>query len=331
MAMGVPPESEGKKVDVAPLMRKAGFSVEELSIVETEGMYPYKKKIEDNWAYYTAVGFERLKELLRQEGKKAETVAIVGIGSGVEGIAAAHVFKDEIKRLIITDVDEGISEGAMHNLRNAVPDKNLEMISLVGSFCEPIEKAGCKVDFVHGNIPNLPATGLEDLSRGAEKGTFLLSATYEGYHPPREFLGWALGAQFAYLKSAKKVLAPGGSVVTELGGRVPLGMFEKLFDSCGLGLQEVIVGFKEQTEALIDFEGYHRLEMEFGTSFEFYLYDESRALLEKNGIENPSFKITASEMKKLLEPYKISAGDAVAMHHKNIPVGHPVLLLRGSR
>ena len=322
-------ELRGRTVDITPLLDAAGIASSPISILETEGMYPYKEKVEDNWAYYTAAGMKRFKDVLELEHKKARSIGIVGICSGVEAIAIAKIFEADAKSLIVTDIDEGILKGTIYNLNHTITNRNLKLTPVVGSFCEPIEKAGYKVDFVHGNIPNLPATGSEDLSRGAEKGTFLISSTYEGYHPPREFLGWGMGAQYAYLKSAKRVLVHGGSVVTELGGRMPLRIVRDLFRACGLTLEEVIVGFKEQTEALIDFEGYHRLEREYGTTFEFYLHNESKKILEARGISNPSFAIGGEEVKNLLDPCKVSAGEAIRLYHKKIPVGHTVHLFRG--
>ncbi len=320
---------QGKVVDVTPLFEQAGIDTGIIKIIETPGMYPYKEKIEDNWAYFTAVGLKRLKDLLDKEGVTVRDVGIIGICSGVEGIAVYYVFKNQLRRLIVTDIDAEILNGTIINLRSAIKDVSVELIPIVGSFCEPIEQSGFYVDFVHGNIPNLPSTGTEDLSKGAEKGTFLPSCLYEGYNPPLEFVRWALGAQFAYLESAKKVLKKSGSVVTELGGRMPLDIVHDMFRECGFMLQEVIVGFKEQTEALIDFMGYHRIEKEYGVTFEFYVYDESQNVLTKQGLSNPTHEATGDEIKKLLDNYKVSAGEAAELYHKDVAVGHTVHLFRG--
>ncbi len=317
-----------KTVDITPLFKQAGIDVPSLSIIETPGMYPYKEKVEDNWAYYTAVGCKRLKEIFASEGKTIRNIGIIGICSGVEGIAIVQIFRSELRRLIVTDVDDEILEGTIKNIGRDSPS-SLELIPLVGSFCEPIEEAGYHVDFVHGNIPNLPSTGKEDLTRGAEKGTFLPSSLYEGYEPPKKFVRWAMSAQFAYLQSAEKILKAGDSVITELGGRMPLSLVKELFDETGYELQEIIVGFKEQTEALIDFEGYHRLEQECDVTFEFYLFNESQKILKEHHSINPSHDMTGEQVKNWLAPYKISAGQALECYHQGIPVGHMVHLFRG--
>ncbi len=320
---------KGRTVDITPLLRKAKLTTEHIAILETEGMYPYKEKIEDNWAYYTAVACKEFKNICVKEGKVIKDAAIVGIGSGVEAIALVHVFKDQLKRVIVTDIDAEILKGTIFNLTHSLENSDITFFPLVGYFCEPLEKENMLVDFVHANIPNLPASDEEDLTKGAEKGTFLKSELYEKYRPPEKFIRWALAAQYAYLQSAKKLTREGGSILTELGGRIPLELVEQLFDACGLTLQEVLVGFKEQTEALIDFIGYSKIEKEFGVSFDFYLYKESKSILEEHKINNPTTQTSGMNIKKLLEEYKISATKALELYKRGISIGHTVHVFRG--
>lgn len=320
---------EGKTVDITPLFKAAHIPTPRLTITETAGMYPYKQKVEENWAYFTGVGMKRLKSILDAEGKKVRDIGIVGICSGVEGIAVAYIFSPQLENLIVTDIDKEILQGTVINLKNSTQQFDFEVTPLIGSFCEPIEEIGRMVDLVHANVPNLPSRGDEDLTKGAEKGTFLPPSLYEWYQPPEKYLGWAMGAQYAYLASAKKVVRDGGTIITELGGRMPIPIVRELFHELNLELQEVIVGFKEQTEALIDFTGYHTLEREYGNRFEFYLYNESKKILQENRIENPTSIISAEEYKQLLEPFTVSAGEAIELYTAGIPVGHTVHLFRG--
>src|ERR1051326_8587815 len=118
--MQIPETLEGRTVDIAPLLARAGLGSSPVSIVETDGMYPYKPEIEDNWAYYTAVGMKHLKTLLEKEGRTPETIGIVGICSGVEAIAVARIFERDVKELIVTDIDAGILEGTIYNLGRTI-------------------------------------------------------------------------------------------------------------------------------------------------------------------------------------------------------------------
>ena len=291
-----------KTVNITPLFKACQIPTGTLCITETSGMYPYKDRIEDNWAYFTAMGCKRLKKLFEQEQKVIKDIGIVGICSGVEAIAIAHLFASAAKRLVVTDIDDEILEGTIRNLTETSQRFGMEIIPQVGLFCEPMEELDFKLDFIHANIPNLPTAGDEDLSKGDEKGSFAPPDYYEKYNPSHDFIQWALPAQYAYLQSAKKVLKPGGSVIAEVGGRMPFHILEKLFEDCDLKLEELVVGFKRQTEAEINFNGYHRNEAEFGVSFEYYRYGESVVVLEKAGFENPTYKLSGHEVKELLEP-----------------------------
>jgi len=320
-----------KKVNIKPLFEMAGLEVEEIEIVETLEMYPYKDIVEDNWAYYTICGCKELKKKINAEGKKVEDIGIIGICSGVEGIGIVHVFSDTIKSLTVTDIDEEIIKGTLKNLKATTNRFNYYIKGLVGLFCEPFQENKIKLDLVHGNIPNLPTTGDENLSDGDQKGSFAPSNYYVKYNPPQIFVDWALPAQCAYLKSAYSVLRDGGSVIMELGGRVPFVVIKDLFDQCGFKVEELVVGFKRQTEAEINFVGYHRNEIQYGVSFDYYLYEESHNLLASKQIKNPTNQYKAEEIKKMLGQYRVSAGEAIELYKKNIEVGHIVHLLRGTK
>ncbi len=318
-----------KKIDLSRFLEQAGLVEEHVEIIETPGMYPHKEKVEENWSYYTGWGFRQLKEQFESEGKRITDLAIIGIGSGVEGILAAKFFKPDVHNLIVTDIDSEVVDGAVRNIKNSLHDMNIKVTPLIGSYCEPLERSHLTVDVVYGNIPNLPSTKEADLSLGAEKGTFVPTMLYHRYNPPQKYTDWALGSQFAYLQSAKKVLRRGGSVVSALGGRVPLDVVRELFADCELQLVEVTTGFKEQTEALIDFQGYHLLEREGSVSFEFYLYEQAGDLMKQKGIVNPSSHISGEALKTLLEPFKVSAGKALELYEQKVPIGHTVHLFRG--
>ena len=301
-------------------------------------MYEHKEETLKNWSYFSGWGFKHLNRILKREGHPLSSMAIIGIGSGVEGILAGKISQPYLEELVITDIDDGVASGAFRNIK-AVISPNIYVQPLKGSFCQPISETIClptskniyglKVDLVYGNIPNLPALSDMDLSKGAEKGTFVPPQLYDCYNPPSKFKAWGLAAQYAFLQSAKSVLRPGGSIVTALGGRMPIKIVEELFEVCELEFEDVIVGFKEQTEAKIDFEGYHRLEKENGVSFEFYLYQEVIDFLRDKGISNPSDGISGRILKSMLRPYMVSAGAALKLYERNIPVGHTVHLFRG--
>ena len=125
---------QSNMVNISALFQACGIKTEDVYILETEGMYPYKQVVEENWAYYTAKALQRLKFLLDKEGKKIETAGIVGICSGVEGIALARVFQETLKSMIVTDIDEEILQGTLQNLKAAT--QGVTILPKVGLFCE---------------------------------------------------------------------------------------------------------------------------------------------------------------------------------------------------
>lgn len=314
-----------KLVDISSLLSALEISEDFVGIKEIPGMYPHKPVLRENWTYYSGYSFIYLREELAAENRSPASIALVGIGSGVEGIIAGKVFCDSLKQLIITDVSQEIVAGAVDNIRSVIPE-HIEIIPLVGLYCEPLVAAGLTVDLVYGNIPNLPAIG-RDLSRWPERGAFIPSALFEKYNPDPKFIKWALGSQFAFLESAKEVIGVGGSVITALGGRVPWAIIEDLFSHSGLKLEEVVTGFKKQDEAMINFQGYYCLEKEFGVEFEFYPLEGMNQLFRKQKWHNPD-AISGARIKELLAGHNISANDALGSFG-NLPIGHTVHILRG--
>ena len=69
-------------------------------------------------------------------------------------------------------------------------------------------------------------------------------------------------------------------------------------------MQEVLVGFKEQTEALIDYIGYYEYEKKYGrthrVAFDFYHLEECQELMTKKNINNPTIETTSIELKNSL-------------------------------
>ncbi len=321
-----------KIVDLTNFFAECGLSAN-IQIQEEENMYPFDPNAKSNWVYFTLVGHQRLKEILDQEGRLPKVVACIAAGSGVEVIGMNLIFPD-LNRLFFTDVDGVVVNGARYNLLKNWWQRPAGFIytSLDGLFCEPLKIGNCfkKFDLIHGNVPNLVCSNDKDLSSGDDRGTFIEQNSLIHYDIPEKYLKWGLGANYAYLRGAKDSLAIGGSVVTVLGGRFPLGLVNDLFMDCGLTLMpEFSVGFKYQTQPEPNYVGYAELESKYGVEFDFFGFDEAVKLLEKEGINNPSFKHSGEEIKNLLGKYQVSAKRALKMHNLGKKCGHTVHMFRG--
>ena len=287
-------------------------------------MYPFNPDFKANWIYFTFTGYQFLKSKLT---KLPERIACVAAGSGIEAIGMVKIFPDA-KSITITDIDKEVVSNAFLNVKNALP--NFNVIPRIGSLCSPLLGDPYKFDLIHGNVPNLICDDGKDLSSGSDKGTFVKESLLTDI--PEEYLKWALGTQYIFLKGAYNVLRKNGSIITIVGGRFPLEIVEKLFSDCNLKLApEFSVGFKWQTQPEPDYLGYAELEGKYGIEFDFFLYEEALEILKQNGIENPTPSYTGNEVKDILADVLVSAKEALELHGKGIKCGHTVHMFRGVR
>jgi len=103
-----------------------------------------------------------------------------------------------------------------------------------------------------------------------------------------------------------------------------------MFESLGYQFNEVLCGFKFQTEADLVIPGYAKYENQ-AVTFDFYLYHEAVEVLKKNSIPNPSFELDSKDFKKILEPFRLTAHEALVEIGKQNPVGHICYVIEGSR
>lgn len=318
------------RISIERLMLACGLSSVVREIDQSPAAYPVKDSVEENWSFFSILALRKLAVVRRRRSFGSGTVAIVGIGSGVEGIAAVEIFGGSAQRLVITDVAAPVVRLAAENILPSVSRTKMQLRALVGSLCEPLSRAAFAPDVICGNIPNLPVPAGVSLDFGEERGTFHDPADVRHAAVPVELERWALSAQLAFLESAGRVLAPNGCVVAMLGGRMPWDVIEGLFDYAGFALTELITGYKVQSEALIDFEGYARFEERFGVTFEFYRSSWVWEQLRSIGQANP-LQMGGRELKRLLAPAKVSATEAVTLHAQGIAIGHTVHALCGAR
>ena len=315
-------------IDLTNFFRYCGIDCSGISIKEKTGMYPFNPDPEANWIFYAFAGYLYLKEKKLIDLPKK--VACVAVGSGAEAIGLKKIFPD-LASITITDIDSEVVFGAFTNVENATPESIGNVIPLVGSLCDPLVKLGFKFDLIHGNVPNLVCSDERDLSLGDDKGTFIKTGILTE-SIPKEYLEWALGTQYLFLKGGSSLLGKNGSIITMMGGRFRLSILEKLFSDCGLRLEpEFSTGFKFQTQPEPDYEGYAKLEEEHGVSFDFFRYFDSKKLLIQEGIGNPTHDYSGQQIKDLLKDFRVSSSEALELHKKGIVCGHTIHMFRGTK
>lgn len=312
----------GLMTDVKGLFQAVGIDVGGSVLVrQAWGSYEYDPVPENNWLFVALKGFQELQRRLEQEGKSCSHFATVGTGPGIDAIGAAHIFKPD--RVSAADIDGGLMGLVERNFaRNAYLSKREGIMTSTGHlFAGLLPEGLSKVfDVAYGNLPNIPGSQLE-LSRPMARATFIDKGLSEDC--PAELDKYLLALQYHFLLEAKRGLVDGGSAVIALGGRVPYGVIERLFESAGLKLEELCTSLKIQTQAKDVIGGYARSEVENGVDFTFYCHDEIAWLPElEQGL-------SGKDLKTALTPFALTANEALGYMKAGRKVAHLVHILRG--
>ncbi|HIH43225.1 TPA: hypothetical protein HA246_06285 [Candidatus Woesearchaeota archaeon] len=305
----------------------------ELRVIETDHTYPVKDDIWSNWYTFGLRAFERLRDELKQEGRPITSFATTGTSNGIDAIAASLVFEN-LQEVALIDLDERVVPVAKQNYLRYFSGKNVS--AFAGSLLEPLVEKGITADLIYANLPILPNGG--DLIQGYrrssryEKGLFAQAKTEDWIK------NYLLEPYYALLLQAKDVLTPRGSVICSIGGRIPYSVIEQVIEKAGFKTQKLLTGFKVQTEPWEVLPGCADAEKD-GVTFDFYRYDEAVAALRNHRLssgkilEEPFMDLNKEELKKIIEPYKITAKQAHEMYLKNnyAKIGHVVHIVRAMK
>lgn len=302
----------------------------ELRITETDHTYPVKDDIWANWYAFGLRAFERLRDVLGQEGKTVESFATIGTSNGIDAIAASLVFQD-LQQVVLTDLDERVVPVAKENFKRYFKSK--KVTALTGSLLEPLIEQRIAVNLVYANLPILPNGG--DLNQGYRRASRYEKKLFAESKTEDWIKKYLLEPYYALLLQAKDVLTPRGSVICSIGGRIPYPVIEQVIEKAGFKSQELLTGFKVQTEPWEVLPGCADAEKD-GVTFDFYSYDEAVAALRSfrlgsgRNLEEPFIDIDKEELRKIIEPYKITAKQAHKMYLKNnyATIGHVVYIVR---
>lgn len=303
-------------IDVSGLFEGLGLEAP-IAIQFNQHTYEYDAEPKNNWLYFALKGFEALKQKCQWEQKPISTFASIGTGSGLDAIGAYHIFEPET--VLISDIHPEVISLAAENVRQYVP--RASVIALQGSLCEPLRQIDCRADVIYANLPLIPFSG-QELLEGMNTSSF---ASPEALRKaPKLYDEHLLGMIYAFLQEARHSLQPGGSVVVNLGGRMPVDIVEQLFEECGYAYSELYHGFKIQTQHLEVIPGFSLAERQYGVEFDYYAYEKAKGLLERHSPFG-----CAQEMKSYLSPCRASASQAWERCQQGEQFGHLVQVIRG--
>lgn len=275
---------------------------------------------ENNWLYPAFRGFEVLQRNLAQQGKNVHTFATIGTGAGWDAVGAYHIFKPE--RLVATDYHPKVLPIAHRNIRGNVPT-NIEVLTLTGDLCAPLREEGVLADVIYANLPLLPDDP-EKVMQNMRSSTFV---AWERIHAaPEDYRRHRLAMKYHFLLDAASSLTQGGSVVINLGGRVPVELVQQMFTDCGYTYEELFTMLKIQSQPEEVLPGFAQAERETGVTFDYYRLSAAKASLQEH-----TPPLSAADLKAYLLPHHVSATQAQALHEQGEEIGHIVQVIRGQR
>lgn len=296
----------------------------EIRIRVTEHTYLPAGETREGWFPNIARGLLRLAERSAQEGRPLQSYASVGIGPGLDAIAAVEALG--VRRLALMDLHQDVVDSAKENvLRNCPSIKPDDVCAFVSDLCTEMRRRDLRSDVLYENLPNIPADDV-DLSAGVTAASFFRRAP--SLTIPNVYARHRLALHYRFLTQARECLTDTGVVVCCIGGRVPLRIVEEMFVETGYSPDVLNFEMVRQFEAAGVVGGFAQAERQERLMFRFYPYREGRAALEE--IRSRNGHSIASVMEDAaLQRLSISAVEAEARLAAGEDIGHLGVVWRG--
>lgn len=306
-------------LDSAPARLK-----ETLDILVTEHAFlPNADEVLRDWV--ATIATPAFKLLRRQKGAQAAFCSI-GTGTGLDALAAIETLG--ATRIGVTDVHADVVAAAADNIRKNLRDPDgIVLEAGFGDLLEPLRPRDGgeppRYDLIYENLPNIPV---------ADAGEAAVARKSASHIPPRKeavpesMRRNLLTLHYIALLKAKTFLNPGGAVLSLVGGRIPLDVFQKMGQLAGYRSEIFTYGWKIQTNAE-EIIGDHLRQQEEGAGpYHFYRADRLAAAFAGIGLETSGRDAHAIE--RQLAPDELSPAQALAAWRKGEVIGHTVVALR---
>lgn len=295
--------------------------VRSMAIALTEHCFlPRLDDLQADWVASVAVPAFRLIAAARGPDQRRAFCSI-GSGSGLDALAAAEIL--EATRIGVTDVHEDVVWAARHNIQaNLVPGRDVEILSGTGDLLSPLQDHRARFDVIYENLPNVP------LARDADMEQERVSS---GFFPPRpepipdSVRDSLLSLHYVALLQARDFLAPGGVVLSMLGGRVPLQGILDMARQAGYRGDFLTYGWKIQAQAEGIVDGYADWQRHGLGPFHFYRFDDLERVFA--GIDPVTAASRALDIERALLPFSIDAADAADVVARGEKIGHTYVVL----
>jgi hypothetical protein len=263
-----------------------------------------------------------MRSLRFRDGVRVRDIAVIGTGGGLDTIGISHLFVPE--RIVASDIHARALEAARWNIaRYAHPAPRCEVRLSDLFHAYPAES---RFDLIYENLPNVPDG--DELFDGIRAASCYRPAAYRSDPVADRYL---LTLHYNCLIEALPHLSPGGRVVCMIGGRVPWNAIADVFARAGYTSTVLHFGIKTQTEPAVVLDGYARAERNGSDPFIYYHPAEACAgILDRHAASVSDGPDRAGILNARLEPYRVSAREALRLHEAGEHVCHSVYAVEGA-
>ncbi|MDR1462311.1 MAG: hypothetical protein LBI68_04130 [Azoarcus sp.] len=306
------------KLDDAPARLKNTLDIR----VTEHAFLPSIDDILSDWV--ATIATPAFKLINRLQGPQTSFCSI-GTGVGLDALAAIETLG--ATRIGITDVHQDVVAAAADNIRNNLktPD-NITIEAGHGDLLEPLAPNGAtppRYDLIYENLPNIPIADAEEAATARKSA---------GHIPPRKenvpplMRRNLLALHTIALQKAKPFLAPGGTVLSLLGGRIPLEIFREMGRLTGYHAEIFTYGWKIQTDPEEIIGGHLKQQQEGFGPYHFYRASRLAEVFANLSLEESGANAHAIEHR--LTPDALSPKEALAAWQQGETIGHTVVALR---
>ncbi|CAH2598795.1 Class I SAM-dependent methyltransferase [Rhodovastum atsumiense] len=281
----------------------------------------YEPRPDDPLADWVATVAVPAFKALRALAGPAAACASIGTGSGLDMLAAIEILG--ARRVGITDLHEDVVAAAAANIAgNLAPGHAVTIEAGTGDLLAPLRPQG-GYDMIYENLPNTPLRGSSTLETDRTSSKHLAPRP-EQLPPLVETQLLAL--HYLALRQVVPVLAPGGSVLSTIGARVPLGVLLEMAALAGHAAEVLIYTWKHQADPEEMIGGYAAWQQDGLGPFHFY----PAAVLREAFADDPpaAAGARALDLEAQLAPHRLDAPAALAALRAGETLAHTVAVLR---
>ncbi|MDR1854410.1 MAG: hypothetical protein LBR05_05830 [Azoarcus sp.] len=302
------------KLDAAPQRLLSTLDVQ----VTEHAFLPSVDDVLADWV--ATIATPAFKLIRRTQGAQARFCSI-GTGTGLDALAAIETLAPAT--VAVTDVHEDVVAAARANiLRNLRQPDSIALHAGFGDLLEPLDPA-LRFDLIYENLPNIPVADAEDAT-AARKSSFNVPPRKEAV--PDLLRRNLLALHYVALVNARSRLAPGGAVLSMLGGRIPLDVYGEMGRLAGYDAEIYTYGWKIQSDPEESIGGHVRQEEAGFGPYHFYRAASLEEAFRGVTLEESGKRAFALEEK--LRPDELSPAQAFALWKKGEAIGHTVVALR---